>query len=519
MLTREGSLAGQSSNRLRSAAAGRPLAADRVNAALLFVAVLLFALLVRAGDFGNPSIHVDEEYYLLVGDRMLHGARPYLDLWDRKPIGLFLLFAGMRALPGNGILAYQLTATLCATLTGWVVLFAARRLGASIPGALAGSCAYILWLSFLGGRGGQSPVYYNLLVAIGGYLTLSLPDRAARGAVGEILISGAAACLLAGLAIEIKYTPVVEGIFFGAAHLWYLRCAGGSPVDLMGAGFLWVMLGVGPFVAAMLFFRCLGPPAFDAFWFANFVSIGLRKGYPAATIAARLAGTAAHLLPFILCGAFARRCAVPRQTLALTTLWVAASAIAFAMIGAFFDHYALPLLVPLAILAAPALSTRWLARGFMTLGAIAFGVINLALERDDGASTYVVSRIVAKYQGTECPYVFAGDSIVYLLAQSCIPTRFAFPSTLAYAAEQGATGVDEAGEVRRILARYPPVVVTLDKPLSPWNASSMAALKVALELRYVLAASLPRHGNHLLVYVRRDRFASSQPKPRQRNAA
>uniref|UniRef100_UPI001C08B440 hypothetical protein n=1 Tax=Acinetobacter baumannii TaxID=470 RepID=UPI001C08B440 len=59
--------------------------------AVTFLILLMFAVAVRARDFGNPSIHVDEQFYLLVGDRMLHGALPYLDIWDRKPIGLFLL--------------------------------------------------------------------------------------------------------------------------------------------------------------------------------------------------------------------------------------------------------------------------------------------------------------------------------------------------------------------------------------------------------------------------------------------
>lgn len=465
--------------------AGRAAAKSRlVMSAALFSILLLFAALIRASDFGNPSIHVDEEYYLLVGDRMLHGALPYLDLWDRKPIGLFLLFAGMRLLPGDGILAYQLTATLFAALTGWVVLLGGRRLGASTPGALAAGCAYIVWLSFLSGRGGQSPVYYNLFIAIGGYLTLSLAERAERGAIGEIVASGAAACLLAGLAIEMKYTPFVEGTFFGLAHLWYLHRAGAGPSALAGAGALWATLGVAPFVAAILFFRGAGPAAFDAFWFANFESIAMRKGYPAAKVAARLAGTTAHLLPFAVCAVVGWRGAARRNVLKVATAWLGAALVAFAMIGAYFDHYALPLVVPLAMIAAPSLSASRLARVTMMAGAALFGIVNLVLDRDDGASTYVAARIVAKYQGTECPYVFAGDSILYLLAHSCIPTRYAFPSTLAYAAEQGATGIDEAGEVRRIMARTPPVIVTLDQPLSPWNEASRSAVKAALDRDY-----------------------------------
>ena len=44
--------------------------------AIVAAALLLVALALRAWDFGNPVIHVDEQYYLLVGDRMLHGALP-----------------------------------------------------------------------------------------------------------------------------------------------------------------------------------------------------------------------------------------------------------------------------------------------------------------------------------------------------------------------------------------------------------------------------------------------------------
>ncbi|BCI72928.1 hypothetical protein SPKIRA_37580 (plasmid) [Sphingomonas paucimobilis] len=62
----------------------------------------LVALVARARTFGNPVIGFDEQFYLLVGDRVLHGALPYVDIFDRKPIGLFLLYAGARSLGATG---------------------------------------------------------------------------------------------------------------------------------------------------------------------------------------------------------------------------------------------------------------------------------------------------------------------------------------------------------------------------------------------------------------------------------
>jgi hypothetical protein len=475
---------------------GRSLAA--------FALLLGWAVLLRARDFGNPVIHVDEQYYLLVGDRMLHGALPYIDLWDRKPVGLFAIFAAIRLLPGDGILAYQLVATLFAAATAWLVSAGGRRLGATPVGALTAGFAYILWLSLLSGGGGQSPVFYNLFTAGAALLTLRLPALATARRTGAILANGAAACLLAGLAIQTKYTPVVEGAFFGIVHLWYLRKAGSGIAGIVGAGALWAALGILPTAIVVADYWRRGPVIFDAFWFSNFASVSLRKGYPAAKIAARLAGTTAQLLPFIICIVVAWRIR-PRSPERLIAFgWLAAALVAFAMIGAFFDHYALPLMVPLAMIAAPVLG-RWRATipALIGYGLILF-VARVLLVPTDAASAREVGRIMAANDRGGCPFVFAGDSVLYLLADACIPTAYAFPSTLAYEAEQGAAGVDEVAEVRRILSRRPPVIVTMDVPMAPWNRMTQPLVAAALTRDYRPVASAPREDDHLLVYLRRD---------------
>ncbi|WP_010544781.1 hypothetical protein [Sphingomonas elodea] len=474
--------------------------------ALALLLLVLLAIALRAHDFGNPVIHVDEQYYLLVGDRMLHGARPYIDFWDRKPLGLFLLFEGMRLLPGDGILAYQWTATLFAAATAGLIALSARRLGARPLGAGAAASAYLLWLGFLSGRGGQSPVFYNLFMAAAGWAMLRLPDLAGRGDRRAIVRQGMAVCLLAGLAIQTKYTPAVEGAFFGLAHLRYLHRAG-ARLPLLGAAALgWALLGLVPTLAAIAWYHALGAEAFAQFWFSNFASVALRRGYPAAKIAGRLAGTAAQLSPFLVCAALGWRTrpAGRNGEHALAFGWLAAALVGYAMIGAFFDHYALPLLVPLAIIAAPALGRSRTARTGSALAAAILFAFHWGSEPDDRRSAQAVAAVMADHAGQGCAYVFAGDSILYHLSGSCVPTAYAFPSTLAYAAEQGATGIDEAAEVRRIMGTRPPVVVTMDQPLAPWNRESLTVMAPLLARDYRLALIEPREDSHELVYVRRD---------------
>jgi hypothetical protein len=471
--------------------------------------LLLVATLLRCADFGNPVIHVDEQYYLLVGDRLLHGAVPYLDIWDRKPIGLFLLFAAIRLLPGDGILAYQLVATLFVAATAWTVDRSATRLGASRRGALAAAIGYILWVSLLNGRGGQSPVFYNLPVAIAALLTLRLPDLAAARDTRAIWRNAVVVCLLAGIAIQFKYTPAFEGAFFGLAHLWFLHRAGTRWPAVISAAFLWALAGLAPTLAAIGWYAALGRAALDAFWFANVTSITLRPPYPLDQIAMRLLGIVAQLSPLIVASAVAWRwrprtgAAASRARLAFG--WLLAATLGFLSIGTFFDHYGLPLVAPLLVVASPALShSNRLLIASLGLAAMLF-VIKLAQRPDDASGARAVAAVVAANSGSECPWVAIGDTITYRLADACLPTAYAFPNLLVYNTEQGATGIDEAAEVHRILDARPPVIVTSSRRLSIWNATSVRQVKAALARDYREIFRTPRAGYHTVVYLRRDR--------------
>ncbi|WP_052215500.1 hypothetical protein [Sphingomonas sp. ERG5] len=470
---------------------------------LLFVAVAL-----RMWDFGNPVIHVDEQFYLLVGDRMLHGDLPYVDIWDRKPIGLFLLFAGIRLLPGDGILAYQIVATLFAAATAWMIDRGALRLGAARAGALAAAIAYLIWLSLLNGRGGQSPVFYNLFMAAAALLTLRLPVLAKAGAIRAVLGNGLIVCLLSGIAIQMKYTPVIEGIYFGLAHLWFLHRAGGRLPILAGAGLAWAIAGLLPTLAAIGYYAWIGPDALHAFWFANVISIALRPGYPADQIAMRLLGVAAQLSPLIVAAGIAwrwrRRMGFAGEGSIIAWGWLGAALIGFLAIGTYFDHYALPLIAPLALVAAPALgrSARIMV-GVLGLALLLF-VIKLAMQPRNADGARAVAAVVKANSGSECPWVAIGDTITYRLADACLPTPYVFPNLLIYSTEQGAIGIDEAGEVRRIVAARPPVIVTSSRSLNIWNRASFSVAKSALRADYRLVFSTPHDNYRSLVYLRRD---------------
>jgi hypothetical protein len=482
----------------------------RLRGPATLLVLLLLALALRAPDFGNPIIHTDEQYYVLVGSRMWHGALPYIDLWDRKPIGLFLLYAATQGLPGDGIVAYQVVALLFAVATAWAIGRAARLVGADAIGALIAGAAYLVWLPMLSGRAGQAAVFFDLFMAVGAVLTLRLPKLALHGDVRAIVWSGAGACLLAGLGIQTKYTPAVEGALFGLAHLYYLRRAGATPSAIVGSGVLWLLLGLAPTLAAIGFYRHLGAAAFHAFWYDNFTSIFARGGYsyPAELTARRLLGISAQLLLLVICaGVTIRRCWA-RAEVRVAAAWMGAALVPFVLLGVYFDHYALPLLPPLLTLAAPTFGRhRRIALGIVAAGLTVF-TVEAAIRPNDVPGVSALAQVVEANSGGACPYVFIGDAIVYQLAHACTPTAYAFPSTLAYAPEQGATGIDEAAEVRRILAQRPPVIVTASRPLAEWNVASHAAVEAALAREYRPVFETPRNDYRAIVFLRRDRAFS-----------
>src|ERR1700756_4508221 len=92
--------------------------------------VVAFVFLLRLPYFNSPTIHIDEEFYLVVADKWVnHGLVPYVDIWDRKPIGIFAIYAVAVALFKNAVFGYQLIATLFVIATCGAVCRIGRLLG------------------------------------------------------------------------------------------------------------------------------------------------------------------------------------------------------------------------------------------------------------------------------------------------------------------------------------------------------------------------------------------------------
>lgn len=434
--------------------------------------LLLAAILLRAPQFGNPVAGFDEQLYLLIGERMWQGAVPYLDLWDRKPPGLFALFALMSAF-GNGLLVSQLVATLFAAATAWIVYRLARARTGSWPAVLA-ALAYLVFLRQLAGQTTQTPVFYNLFLGIAALLLLGA--AAAPGARSSFR-RGVAAMLLCGLAIQLKPTAAVQGIWFGLFLLALDLRAGLALPVLAGRVAAYALAGLAPSLVAALCYAGIG--AFDAFWFANVESIFLRQESFNAAAAEQFLVTVIRGAPILAAGAAGlvlglRGPASPSTVLLLG--WAGVAVAEFLALGSFWPHYLLPLLLPLSVLAA-----HLFARGLVGVAAFAlvagppaFAALttDAATSRMESRTAHAIAAAIPAGVRTECLFVYEGFTALYSLTEACPVTRFVFTDHLRSSRDGPALGVDPHAELARALHRRPLAIVTLEN--SPWTMRNAA---------------------------------------------
>ena len=329
--------------------------------------------------------------------------------------------------------------------------------------------------------------------------------------------------LLVGIAMQIKYSAVFEGVYFGLVLISFAWRADPDPRSRGLDVLLWIIVAVAPTAVAFGYFAAIGHA--KDFLFANFSSIGLREAAPLPHQLHLLLLIVLRLSPFLLClgmsewllspiarpwmaqpdGAVAHRFVIG---------WVVASFAGLLVFGGYFNHYALPLLVPLSVASAPtfAQSYRRVGIAMSITVLLSCGIVSLVeeakSERTRGDSAYAARLVTAiePHLGSGCLYVFNGEPILYHLTGSCLPTRWAFPYHLDLQREARALGVDPDAEVRRILASRPSVIVDPIEPPglpSDINPQVQSIMRQGEETGYVRTAAF-RVGNDIReIFVRK----------------
>lgn len=456
-------------------APGRFAALLETSLALRASLLAAFALVIRAPLLGEWNYDVDDQFYSLVGQRMLDGATLYVDIWDRKGSVLFLLYSAIAAISRSPV-AYQVAATVSAVIAAVGIAQIAQGFGASGRAATMAGALYLALLNGYGGATGQTPVFYNTLLLAAAASILTRLDRLESGRIDGRIILGMAC---ASLAIGMKQSEAIVSAFFG---FYILRALLRSPAPhaMVGAQVvLLALIGSAPCLIAAAWYGYNGH--FEEFWSATVSSNFSRTYVPTWLRLYNLAMLSGQLAPLLASLWLGYRSLIQSAGDVRAVHFVAAWAVA-ALLGllAFpnvFDHYSLPLFPSLCILASGFFDRPRVG----TLVFVALSCIALAMGKslDIGARirSHTLHREFATYVAGEVPehrlFVFGRSSYLYALTKSSPLSPLAFGHHLFDIDEAGVSGIDDNREVARILAQRPEaVVLDADPKRQPTNIAN-----------------------------------------------
>lgn len=418
-----------------------------------FALLLAVAVILRCDTFGDPNLHGDEVFYHQVGLALHDGVLPYVGVWDRKPFGLFALFYLITAVSAAP-LAYQLTATVFAAATAFVIARIAQAWTRPLGGVLAGTC-YLLWLAPFQGFGGQSPVFYNLFIALAAMLVQrALP----RIALGERPKGVAAAMLLAGCAITIKTATFVEAGFFGLICLGTLLRSPLGKWAALRTGLGWAALGLAPTFAIAAGYWLAGHWA--EYWHAM-VTANLAKP-PSWADAPRRAGIMLALLTPLLIPAVLGLRTQERQSRRFVLWWLCAALVGLVAVPNFYIHYALPLLVPVCIAASTFLARHPI--GVATTAGLALLATSLApifqFEHTARSRAAIdeLTGAIRTHRGSGPLLLYDAPPQLYRAAGQPFVTPLVFPTHLSHLIERDVSQFSTRGETNRVLRLKPGAV-------------------------------------------------------------
>ncbi|MCW1382732.1 glycosyltransferase family 39 protein [Novosphingobium sp. KCTC 2891] len=461
------------------------------------LAIVAASLLLRIWWFHSPVVDHDEQLYSLIGREMLEGRLPYVEVWDRKPILLFLIYAGAHALFGPDPAAYLVVADLFACLGAWLVFRMAALMADRATGLVA-ALLYLVGMGIYGCRGGQSELFFTVPCLAMTWLLLTRPGS---------LRALCWAMLLGGLAIQIKYTAAPFCAVFGLAALAERWRAHGDPRRLLREAVLFAALGLAPTLAVTLVYAALGH--FQAFAYANFLSVFDRppvtgRWHP------RTLSVIGPLVLTIAAGVWAYfrtgRSYPPRSygIIALMTLAALASIYFTANVIAYYYAFLVPWAV---LLAVPFIDLR---AGSGKVGAAillaAFGTAaNLPTriaegQRDERAFALLVAQVRAAGPHAGL-YVFTGPTALYP-ATGHDGGVYPFASHHSNLFEAGALGRPQQALVAEALARKPAFIVTRPDYAAHRDTRTASTVMAEIRAHYAAAARVEILGDKLVLWKR-----------------
>ena len=520
---------GAGTQKAASVPTSNPLSFSLQSPIVMLLTLALGIIAVRLPFFDYNVLSADESVYLMIGAGMREGHIPYVDIIDRKPIGIFLIYGLADLLFRDAIIGVRIFGALSTLLGSWILARIGQRfLGLGPVAALLSGLLYATYALLFYGDSGQTPVFFMPLVIAGGGLVLRELRRMRQGRTPSVARLGWAGLAL-GLSLQIKYSTFFECVLFGGLVLlfaWQYRrilSRHGIAAALGGAGVMMVG-GLLPTAIAYAVYVAMGHG--EAFWFYN-ITVNLGRpatDFPTGLILFRALLFMAAVGPLVFLGTryFIARLKTPeggsrfacqRWVHVVLATWFIAALIGGLAQQQPYATYFFDTLAPLALMAGATLQSRatsprssrtiaWSAS--VVLGLAVAGYVGLHIQKiRDNGSPYLPAAIAEdiKAQGAQSMYVFNYYGIMYPMTGIALPTRYPLPDHLLRNLEAASFQFDAKAELTRIFDNNPSVLMVLNPMSSRIPADRRAMLEAKLAADYCLWRNYEAGPQHVSVYL------------------
>ncbi len=309
------------------------------------ICLFFYLYFFRKFTFDFSTMDWDEITYMIIGHGIRKGLIPFVDLWDIKPVGIYLIYSLSSFLFGYTFLAIRWMTLIFIFLGSLGIYFIIKKYSDKLA-MLVGLIYAYSFFYFQAGLSGNSEVFFNALEIWSIYFLLNTPRKYLSA-------------FLFGISFIVKYIVVFDGLAIFSFYVILTEKMPSIIVKIKKLFLLGMVIGI-PFFLIFFFYYYKGHLNF---YIESLLAVTDRYG-KSIPLSNKLASSFSFIKVFIPFFAFTlilfiynknHRNLFTKKWIIFTVWWIA-SWIGATWTGFLFDHYFLGTLSPIILLFGMSLS-------------------------------------------------------------------------------------------------------------------------------------------------------------------
>lgn len=445
-------------------------------------------LILRFFSFFISVIDHDDSTYLVIAEALTAGQVYWVDIFDTKPVGIFLIYGFfMKVLGLTGILSFRILGTLFISTTSFFIFRLISLKTGHTKAAFFGGMSFLLMNSTFTfyGISPNTETYFTFFTALAAMWILMGQWK------GRYFIGG----LMLGIGFVIKYVVLFDMVGLGLVVLLAVDAA----IDRRFVRVMWMAIGsILPFFGVAVWYWSTGH--WDTFYFHSFeVSGRYPSGAAIWEYPLQLIDFLGRFFPVsFLAGIFIYR--KTYRTLGWNIhFWLLLTLISALIPGKFFGHYFIQSMIPLSLMLGLVLAREgdFMKSKWKSLYQFKTGVIVLVLwaltavifqkldywDRPDRHKE-VADYLKRKMKLDDQLYMGNSSQIIYYLLGKRSPVPYVHPSLFWQSQHIEAMEIAVDPIIANLIALEPEYIIM--KPMSKKETVSHPKLLEWMEVNYVI---------------------------------